>query len=105
KEDGPRLSKSISDVAWKIILLCLASKAEEAGKLAIGVNPRGTTQRCSRCGVVVPKTLRDRVHDCPECGLRLDRDHNAALNIHALGLSAAMERLLRLSRTEAPEHF
>jgi putative transposase len=60
KEGGPRLSKSISDAAWSLFLRCLAPKAEEAGKLAVGVNPRGTTQRCSGCGKLVPKTLRDR---------------------------------------------
>ncbi|MEM0499194.1 MAG: zinc ribbon domain-containing protein [Methanothrix sp.] len=47
---------------------------------------RSTSQRCSGCGTIVPKTLKDRVHECPKCGLKLDRDHNAALNIITLGL-------------------
>lgn len=37
----------------------------------------------------VRKTLRDRVHDCPACGLVLDRDENAARNIHDLGWRSA----------------
>ena len=105
KKDGPNLSKSINDASWRLLTQCLKSKAEEAGKMAVSVDPRGTTQRCSRCGVVVPKTLSDRIHSCSKCGLCLDRDHNAALNIRALGLSVARERLSRISRTEAPEHF
>jgi transposase len=44
------------------------------------VNPAGTSQHCSGCGVVVPKSLRQRVHRCG-CGLTLDRDVNAARNI------------------------
>ncbi|WP_411289483.1 zinc ribbon domain-containing protein [Methanothrix sp.] len=36
--------------------------------------------------MIVPKTLEDRVHECPRCGIKLDRDHNAALNILTLGL-------------------
>ena len=32
------------------------------------------------------KTLADRVHACPNCGLELDRDVNASLNIRTLGL-------------------
>ena len=52
-----------------------------AGCRIIFVNPGGTTQRCSRCGIVVRKTLADRVHNCPSCGLVLDRDLNAAHNI------------------------
>jgi putative transposase len=81
------LSKSISDAAWGQFILCLAFKAEEAGKLSVGVNPRGTSQRCSGCGKVCPKTLSDREHRCPSCGLVIGRDHNAAINIWRLGLS------------------
>ena len=62
--------------------------AECAGAHLIEVDPRNTTQACSGCGVIVPKTLADRVHQCPECGLVLDRDHNAARNILHLGVLA-----------------
>lgn len=79
-------AKSILDVAWKELFWQLAYKAEYAGKWAVAVDPKGTTQRCSGCGVVVKKTLRVRTHRC-SCGLVLDRDHNAALNILALGRS------------------
>jgi putative transposase len=81
------LSKSISDAAWGQFISCLAFKAEEAGKLTVGVNPRGTSQRCSGCGKVCHKTLSDREHRCDGCGLVIGRDHNAAINIHRLGLS------------------
>lgn len=84
---GGNLSKSIHDVSWGQFISCLISKAEEAGKLAIGVDPRGTSQRCSGCDQVVKKTLPQRDHLCSHCGLSLGRDHNAAINIHRLGLS------------------
>ena len=82
-----KLAKSINDAAWGIFLNCIRFKAEEAGSYAIGVNPKGTSQRCSnpKCGKKVKKTLSDREHICPYCGLRIDRDINAALNILALG--------------------
>lgn len=76
-----RLAKSMHDAGWGQFLQILATKAEKAGLLAIAVNPNGTTQNCSRCGTKVPKTLSDRLHICLECGLTLDRDHNAAINI------------------------
>jgi putative transposase len=50
------------------------------------VDPNGTSQRYSRCGRVVKKSLAVRIHDCPICGLKMDRDENAAINILALGL-------------------
>jgi putative transposase len=82
------LNRSIMDAAWGILIWQLTYKAEEAGKWIVPVNPRGTSQICSSCGRVVKKTLRERVHRC-ECGLVLDRDHNAGRNILALGISAA----------------
>src|SRR5437870_2431727 len=54
------------------------------------VSPRNTSQNCSGCGRLVEKTLSERVHRCPhnDCGLVLDRDLNAALNILRLGLQS-----------------
>lgn len=83
------LAKSILDAAWGELLYQIRYKAESAGTYAIAVNPRNTTIDCSGCGEVVPKTLAQRTHCCPSCGLTLCRDHNAAINILALGRSAA----------------
>lgn len=82
------LGKSIYDAAWGQFLRALQSKAEGAGKWCVAVDPRGTSQRCSSCGAVVKKALDERQHRCPSCGFVAHRDHNAALNIIALGLSA-----------------
>ncbi|MFM7447327.1 MAG: zinc ribbon domain-containing protein, partial [Leptolyngbyaceae cyanobacterium] len=59
----------------------LSVKAANAGLMTIAVNPNGTTQDCSGCGQKVPKEIQDRWHSCHHCGLELDRDHNAAINI------------------------
>lgn len=91
------INRGIADVAWAQFVHCTAYKAEEAGRGFAQVNPRGTTQDCSGCGETVPKTLNVRVHTCPHCGLVLNRDHNAALNILARGLAS-----VRLDPVEAP---
>jgi len=75
------LSKSISDAGWGNFLNILAYKAEEAGCQFEKVDPRHTSVNCSSCGEKVPKTLAVRTHRCSFCGLVLDRDHNAAINI------------------------
>lgn len=85
------MNRSIADVAWGRTVEFSAYKAEDAGRAILQVNPRGTTQECSGCHKVVPKGLSVRVHDCPYCGLVLDRDHNAALNILARGLAMLPE--------------
>lgn len=80
------LAKSVHDVGWSAFISKLASKAEEAARVFVKVDPRGTSQRCV-CGNPVPKTLSDRWHHCERCGLSVDRDHASALEILRLGLS------------------
>ena len=75
------LSKSISDAGWGNFRLRLQSKAANAGLTLTKVDPKHTSQKCSGCDSVVPKSLSERVHACPHCGLVLDRDYNAAINI------------------------
>jgi len=80
------LAKSIADASWSAFFSQLHSKAEEAGRLYIAVNPAYTSQTCSQCGHRQKMPLDIRVFDCPCCHAHLDRDLNAALNIRALGL-------------------
>lgn len=80
------LAKSVADAGWAQFLQMLTSKAAEAGCVVIGVHPSGTSQTCT-CGAPVPKTLRQRWHECLSCGLSLARDHVSALLIQGLGRS------------------
>ncbi|MHC1611210.1 MAG: RNA-guided endonuclease InsQ/TnpB family protein [Candidatus Methanospirareceae archaeon] len=80
------LAKSISDAGWNELVSFVSYKAESAGKIVELINPNGTSQICSRCGVEVKKTSAVRMHKCPYCGLVIDRDENAALNILKRGL-------------------
>ncbi|WP_319509099.1 zinc ribbon domain-containing protein [uncultured Methanolobus sp.] len=41
-----------------------------------------------RCGRLVEKTLSDRIHKCNSCGLLIDRDQSAAINIPILRLQS-----------------
>lgn len=82
------LAKSISDAAWNQLVQFTTYKAANAGRCVVQVNPRNTSKMCSRCGELVEKSLSVRIHECPGCGLVLDRDHNAAINILALGLQS-----------------
>ena len=82
------LAKSISDAAWNQLVQYTSYKAEKAGRTCVLVDPRYTSQDCSGCGERVKKELSVRVHACPRCGLVLDRDLNAALNVLARGLAS-----------------
>jgi putative transposase len=87
-----RMAKSILDAGWSEFLDILVCKAESAGKLAIAVNPNGTTQICSNCGTHIPKTISDRWHSCHVCGLELDRDVNAAINVKNLAVGRTVNK-------------
>ena len=96
------LSKSISDatksliscrkngtflhVSWSQLTNFVSYKAEGAGRRVEFVDPKNTSQECSNCGEIVKKSLAQRVHRCPFCGLVMDRDQNAAINILKKGL-------------------
>jgi putative transposase len=82
------INRNIGDVAWAKFVQHTTYKAESAGRAVVRVDPRGTTQECSDCGKIVPKDLSVRVHDCPHCGLKLDRDLNAARNILRRGMAS-----------------
>lgn len=82
------LAKSIADASWSAFFAHLDSKAEEAGRILVKVNPAYTSQTCSVCGHRQPMPLSERVFDCPCCSAHLDRDLNAAKNILGLGLQS-----------------
>jgi len=85
---GP-LSRPVADVGWGTFRRMLEYKAGWYGARII-VAPRHfpSTKTCSRCGWVVPEMpLWARVFHCPRCGLEIDRDLNAALNLRQYGLA------------------
>ncbi len=76
-----KMAKSILDSGWGIFANMLDYKT-----ILVGVPSKNTTVNCSRCGNMVPKSLAVRIHRCDACGLVLDRDYNAAVNILKKGL-------------------
>jgi putative transposase len=93
------LAKSIHDVAWSQFASLLSFKAAWAGRKYVAVNPAYTSQDCSQCGHrKTDLTLADRTYTCSCCGVMLDRDLNASLNIlgvglHTLGLAPRSSRI------------
>lgn len=75
------LAKIVHDAGWNKLVQYTTYKAESAGRRVVLVNPHNTSQACSGCGEIVKKVLSVRKHRCPHCGLDMDRDLNAALNL------------------------
>ena len=86
KDNFRCINKGIADVAWRNFFNLLEYKAACANRRVVKVNPAYTSQTCSRCGYRQKMPLSNRIFQCPYCSLSLDRDVNAAVNIHSLGL-------------------
>jgi putative transposase len=93
------LAKSIHDAGWGIFISWVKAYGLMHDIPIIAVVPQFTSQECSACGAMVKKSLSVRTHICTSCGMVLDRDHNAALNI----LTKALERTLGHRETSSLE--
>jgi putative transposase len=81
-----RFAMSILDAGWSYLVSRLTHKAESAGREVVQVDPAHTSKTCSGCGALFEHlSLSDRWVSCA-CGVSLDRDHNAAINILQRGL-------------------
>jgi putative transposase len=94
-----RLAKAISDVGWSRLRWWVEYYGRLQDVPVVAVPPAYTTQNCSGilpngspCPARIWKSLSVRTHLCPRCGLILDRDENAALNILGGGLALASEQ-------------
>ena len=87
--------KSASDNGWGNFVRMLTYKAERKGGYIIKVDKWfPSSKTCSRCGHVHKElTLADRVYECPVCGMLMDRDDNAAVNIDREGLRIFLSQL------------
>ena len=78
------LAKSIAEVSWSRFREMLDYKSRWYGReLIIAPPDYPSSQLCSDCGNRSSQTkdLACRVYVCPECGLEIDRDYNASLNL------------------------
>jgi len=84
-----KLAKSISEVSWGMFRLMIEYKADWYGReVIIAPTNYASSQLCSGCGNQSSQTkdLSCRTYVCPVCGLEIDRDYNASLNLVKLAV-------------------
>lgn len=82
------LARSIADASWGYFLHCLKYKAEEHGKHVVEAGQYfPSTQLCSACDNKQKMELSMREYNCPNCGLKIDRDYNSAIDLKAAGIT------------------
>jgi putative transposase len=88
-----RMGKSIHDAGWGILIRLIEEKAAAHGRTVARTGRwEPTSQVCCVCGTPDgKKLLHVRIWTCAACGVRLDRDYNAAVNIMvAAGLAETL---------------
>ena len=75
------LARSIGEESWGNFINYLQYKAESAGCVVVGVNPKDTSKTCSKCGNIQNMPLSKRTFNCKKCGMSKNRDLNASINI------------------------
>lgn len=83
-----RLARAISDIGFGEFSRQMRYKSQIYGcQLVVADRWFPSSKTCSCCGSIkADLALKDRVYKCTACGLRIDRDVNAALNLRTLGL-------------------
>ena len=82
------LHQSIHDAGWAQFVSILRARAEEAGRVVIGVDARHTSDRCGACGHTAKENRASHaVFSCRGCGHTLNADEHAARNILRAGLA------------------
>jgi putative transposase len=81
------LARAISRQAWGELRRQLDYKCKMHGRnLLVADRFYPSTKTCSECGSIKTVPLSERTYKCPACGLTLDRDLNAAINLSKLGV-------------------
>ena len=100
-----KLAKSIEDASWGELINNIIYKAERAGKYYTEVNPRNTSKKCSKCGNIMDDlSLNIREYHCNICGLTIDRDLNAAINILNDAIKSIFNKFIIIKKIRKNKH-
>ena len=87
RNKGRRFNKKLGNWSYHQLESFLGYKAEDFGRMLFKVNPRHTSQRCSKCGHIESSNRNGNRFKCKNCGFELHADLNASRNIVQLGIS------------------
>jgi putative transposase len=88
--------RKVSDLGFASFLSILEWVAFQRGKQVVKIDRwERTTGKCSCCGHLQKLALRERTFHCDSCGLTIDRDWNAAINIKTVGTSTVYQSVCK----------
>ena len=84
---GVKFTKKLNNWSFYQLEQFLRYKAEAFGKSVITIDPRYTSQKCSKCGHIYKGNRKGNSFHCVKCGFQIHADLNAARNIAQMGIS------------------
>ena len=101
-----RLAKAVSDAAFGEFRRQLEYKTARTGaRLHVVDRWYPSSKMCSKCGAVKAKlSLAERTYRCDGCGLAMDRDLNAAVNILVAGSAPETQNAHGETRSRGNQH-
>jgi IS605 OrfB family transposase len=87
RRKGKEFSRKLNNWAFCQLAQFLEYKAEAFGKSVIYIDPRFSSQKCSKCGDIRKENRNGNSYHCKACGFQLHSDLNAARNIAQAGIS------------------
>ena len=94
KNNSYKFNSNLKPISY--LMKFIKQKCIEEGKIFGCVNPQYTSQVCSSCNLFLFKNLKERMHRC-SCGLSINRDLNAAINIKKLGVYGIKQQKINVS--------
>jgi len=85
KRKGKTIRKILRRWNYKDLIEKIKYKARLEGVPVIEASPKNTSKTCSNCGFINKKLRNERIFECPNCGLKIDRDLNASINLARKG--------------------
>lgn len=73
--------KTLSKWYHNLFVGRLSGRCEENRVFLTSINPAYTSQKCSQCGEIHSESRNGEIYSCKNCGLQMDADYNASLNI------------------------
>jgi putative transposase len=88
KSKTKSMRKNILDISFGRMINIIRYKCAMNNIYLSSVDPKNTSKMCSnkKCNNIKDLNLLDRIYNCEECGLNIDRDYNSALNIEQKGM-------------------
>ena len=73
--------KTLSKWYHNLFVGRLSGRCEENRVFVATINPAYTSQKCSQCGEIHAESRNGEVYLCKSCGMQMDADYNASINI------------------------